>query len=254
MIETLRLYIEQRFSALKFLGLALFLFFYSVPFRVLDLFSIVHVVKLLFMLFAMRMYDDVMQWENDSEFTDRIYTHSASRSKLILPLVLSLALSVLSCATDGGADFTIAMLWLCFLVLNHILYKALVHLSFWAFLLPLLKYPVIYIYLGACYYSSDDITVNDLLNQQALLFSFIVYDLIDDPTKKKVPIIVYFLIALSIAFMLIPNLNVVVLISAIAILLLSIILIVVNFKRQIVPLLWLFLILIFKLIANNYVV
>lgn len=253
MIETLRIYIEQRFSALKFLGLALFLFFYTVPFHAVNLLSLLQVIKLLFILFALRLYDDVMQWENDSEFSERIYTNEKSRSKLILPLILSLALSVLICATDGH-DFTIALLWLCFLLLNHILYKALVHLSFWSFILPLLKYPVLYFYLSLCYYTTDDFTVSDLLNQYALLLSFVVYDLIDVGEKRKIPFFIYFLVALSIALMLIPNLTLVSLISAVIVLILSVILILVNYKRSILPLAWLFLILIFKLIANNYVI
>lgn len=253
MIETLRIYIAQRFPALMFFWLALFLFFYTVPFHALNPFSLFNVFKILFMLWSMRLYDDVMQWENDQEFEDRIYTQETSRSKLILPLVLSLTLSVVLCVNDS-LDYNMAAIWLYFIVVNHLLYKALVHKPFWSFLLPLLKYPVLYFYISFSYVISEELTFNDSSSALALLLSFVVYDLIDNREEGSFSILIYGLVALSVALMLIPNMNVVTFISGVIIMIIALVLVILNFNRQIVPMVWLVLILLFKLIVNNYVI
>lgn len=253
MIETLRIYIAQRFPALMFFWLALFLFFYSVPFHVLNPFSLFNVFKILFMLWSMRLYDDVMQWENDKEFSDRIYTQESSRSKLILPLVLSLTFSVFLCVNDS-LDYQMAAIWLYFIVVNHVLYKALVHKPFWSFLLPLLKYPVLYFHISFNYVISEELSFNDSSSATALLLSFVVYDLMDNREESSFPVLIYGLVSLSVVLMLIPNMNVVTFISAIILLILVLVLVILNFNRQIVPMVWLVLILLFKLIVNNYVI
>jgi hypothetical protein len=194
-----------------------------------------------------------MQWENDKEFEDRIYTQETSRSKLILPLVLSLAFSVFLCVNDS-LDYNMAAMWLYFLVVNHVMYKALVHRPFWSFLLPLLKYPVLYFHLSFNYVINEELTFNDSSSALALLLSFVVYDLMDNREEGSFPVSIYGLVALSVVLMLIPNINVVTFISGIIIMIIALVLVILNFNRQIVPMVWLVLILLFKLIVNNYVI
>jgi len=251
MIETLRIYSAQRFSTLMFFSLAGFLFLFSVPFHAIDLLSLIDVLKVFFMLWVMRLYDDVMQWENDVEFDERIYTHPESRSKLILPLVLSMALSVSFCLSDSP-DFSMASLWLYFILVNHLLYKALVHRSFWAFILPLLKYPFLFFYISLSYGFNENINYLEYANASGLLLAFVVYDLLDNQSTDKPSVVLYFLIIVCLALLFLASMNVVSLISGLAILLAAFI--VVHSKKEIVPLVWLLLILIFKLISNNYVI
>ena len=249
MIETLRIYIAQRFSTLMFFSLAIFLFLFSVPLHAFNPLSLIDIVKVFFMLWVMRLYDDVMQWENDFEHVERIYTQSESRSKLILPLVLSMALSVGFCLNDSP-DFSIAALWLYFIIVNHVLYKALVHRSFWAFVLPLIKYPFLFFYMSFSF--NQEITYVEITSATALFLSFVVYDLLDNQSTDKPPVVLYFMIVFCLALLFLASVNVVSLISGLAILAAAFI--VVHLKKEIVPIVWLFLILIFKLILNNYVI
>lgn len=251
MIETLRIYIAQRFSTLMFFGLAVFLFLFSVPFHAINPLSLIDLVKVFFMLWVMRLYDDVMQWENDAEYSERIYTHPESRSRLILPLVLSLALSVGFCLNDSP-DFSMAALWLYFIIVNHVLYKALVHRTFWAFVLPLIKYPFLFFYLSFSFGFNQEITYVEITSAVALFFAFVVYDLLDNLATDKPPVFLYFTIVFCLSLLFLASVNVVSLISGLAILAAAII--VVHSKKEIVPIVWLFLILIFKLILNNYVI
>ncbi len=251
MIEVLRMYIAQRFSSLMFLGLAVFLFLYSVPFHALHPLSVMDVLKVFVMLWVMRLYDDVMQWENDAEYSERIYTHPESRSKLILPLVLSMATSVCICWSDSP-DFSMASLWLYFMVVNHVLYKALVHRSFWAFVLPLIKYPFLFFYMTLSYGLKGDISIVLLGSSLALFIVFVVYDLLDNRDKEKPIVALYFLIVFCFVLLFMKNVNAVSLISGTILLVTTLILI--HLRKRVVPIFWLLLILIFKLILNNYVI
>jgi len=251
MIETLRIYSAQRFSTLMFFSLAVFLFLFSVPFHAIDLLSLIDVLKVFFMLWVMRLYDDVMQWENDVEFDERIYTHPESRSKLILPLVLSMALSVSFCLSDSP-DFSLATMWLYFIIVNHVLYKALVHRSFWAFVLPLLKYPFLFFYISLSYGFIENVSYIEYTSASGLFLAFVVYDLLDNQTSDKPPVVLYFMVVFCLALLFLASVNVVSLISGLAVLAAAFI--VVHSKKEIVPLVWLLLILIFKLISNNYVI
>ena len=251
MIETLRIYIAQRFSTLMFLSLAVFLFLFSVPFNAINLLSMIDVLKVFFMLWVMRLYDDVMQWENDAEFPERIYTDPEARSRLILPLVLSMALSVSFCLNDSP-DFSMATMWLYFIIVNHVLYKSLVHRNFWAFILPLLKYPFLFFYISLSYGFIENVSYIEYASASGLFLAFVVYDLLDNQARDKPPVVLYFMIVFCLALLFLGSVNVVSLISGLAILVAAFI--VVHSKKEIVPLLWLFLILIFKLILNNYVI
>jgi hypothetical protein len=251
MIETLRIYIAQRFSSLMFLSLAVFLFLYSVPFHALHPLSLVDVLKVFLMLWVMRLYDDVMQWENDAEFSDRIYTHSESRSKLILPLVLSMATSVCISWSDSP-DFSMASLWLYFIIVNHVLYKALVHRNFWAFVLPLIKYPFLFFYMSISYAISEDVSYVEYSNAITLFLVFVIYDLLDNRSAERPVFALYFLIVICFILLFLTNVNAIALIGGVALLVIALIL--VHLKKEVIPILWLLLILIFKLILNNYVI
>lgn len=251
MIEVLRIYIAQRFSSLMFLGLAVFLFLYSVPFHALHPLSLMDVLKVFLMLWVMRLYDDVMQWENDAEYSERIYTHPESRSKLILPLVLSMATSVCICRSDSP-DFSMASLWLYFIIVNHVLYKALVHRNFWAFVLPLIKYPFLFFYMSISYGINQDISVVEFGCALALFLTFVIYDLLDNQSNERPVVVLYFLMVICFFFLFLTNVNAVSLISGTVLLVTALILI--HVRNRVVPIFWLLLILIFKLILNNYVI
>lgn len=251
MIETLRIYIAQRFSALMFLGLALFLFLYSVPFHALHALSLIDVLKVFLMLWVMRLYDDLMQWENDAEFSERIYTNPESRSKLFLPLVLSMAISVFICWSDSP-DFSMASLWLYFIIVNHVLYKALVHRNFWAFVLPLIKYPFLFFYMSISYGLNQDISVVEFGSGLALFLTFVVYDLLDSRSNERPIVVLYFLMVICFFLLFLTNVNAVSLTSGTILLVTALILI--HLRKRVVPIFWLLLILIFKLILNNYVI
>ena len=251
MIETLRIYTAQRFSTLMFFSLAVFLFLFSVPFQAINLLSLIDVLKVFFMLWVMRLYDDVMQWENDVEFDERIYTHPESRSKLILPLVLSMALSVSFCLSDSP-DFSMATMWLYFIIVNHVLYKSLVHRRFWAFVLPLLKYPFLFFYISLSYGFIENVSYIEYASASGLFLAFVVYDLLDNQSTDKPPVVLYFIMVFCLALLFLASVNVISLISGLVVHAAAFI--VVHSKKEIVPLLWLLLILIFKLISNNYVI
>ncbi len=199
----------------------------------------------------MRLYDDVMQWENDAEFSERIYTHPESRSKLILPLVLSMTTSVLIACTDSP-DFSIASLWLYFIIVNHVLYKALVDRNFWAFVLPLIKYPFLFFFISISYAINEDISYVEYSNATALFLVFVIYDLLDNRSAERPIVALYFLIVICFILLFLTNVNVIALIGGVALLVIALIL--VHLKKKVIPILWLLLVLIFKLILNNYVI
>ena len=132
MIQLFRNYLAQHISASYFLLSAIWVFLFSVPLVLIHPFSFFEVMKIVLVLIGLRLYDDVIQSKDDS------------MDKLKLPMVLLLSLSALSWLQDG-LDLT--AFWIYFFMLNHILYKALGHREFWAFVLPALKFPVILIAL-----------------------------------------------------------------------------------------------------------
>lgn len=199
----------------------------------------------------MRLYDDVMQWENDAEYSERIYTHPESHSKLILPLVLSMAISVFISGTDSP-DFSMASLWLYFIIVNHVLYKALVHKNFWAFVLPLIKYPFLFFYMSISYANNEDISYVEYSNAIALFLVFVIYDLLDNRSAERPVVTLYFLMVICFFLLFLTNVNAVSLISGTILLVTALILI--HLRKRVVSIFWLLLILIFKLILNNYVI
>jgi hypothetical protein len=250
MIKVLQTYIHQRFSSALFAAFALWLFLYSVPFFEMNVMSAVRVMKVFFILWCFRLYDDVMQWQNDAHLNDRIYTIKELRSKLILPLVVCMGLIPLITANDSPA-LEIASAWFYFILLNHLLYKVFVNSRLGSFVLPLLKYPVICIYL--IYSSSivEDFNWAILLSALALFCAMVLYDLLDNADKSESPSLwVYCAVVFCIVAVVVQNLTLVSLIAGVVILIASIVL--THLRKRGVEKVWLFLFLMLKLIVNNY--
>lgn len=249
MLKVLQTYIHQRFSATLFVVFSVWLFLYAVPFYEMNILSGLNVLKVFFILWSFRLYDDVMQWQNDEAFEDRIYTGKNSRSKLIFPLVVSLLF--VPFITVDPPYFQLASGWLYFIIINHVLYKVFVHSAFGSFILPLLKYPLIYVYLIYSCTVVEDFAWEILLSALAVFFAMVLYDLLEDRERdSQVSIWIYFLIVFCVAGVTVQNLTLVSLIAGIVVLITSVVL--AHVSRKGIAQLWLFLFLILKLIVSNY--
>jgi hypothetical protein len=250
MIKVLQTYIQQRFSSGLFATFALWLFLYAVPFFDMNVMSVVYVMKVFFILWCFRLYDDVMQWKNDAHLSDRIYTSKEPRGKLILPLVLSLGFIPLLTANDGPA-FEIASVWFYFILFNHFLYKVFINTEYGAFVLPLLKYPVLFLYL--VYSSTGEVDFNweMQLSALALFCAMFLYDLLDNSNRSiRLSIWVYFIVVFCVIALVVQNLAIVSAVSGAVILVTSIVL--THLQVRGVAKVWLILFLMLKLIVNNY--
>ncbi len=250
MIKVLQTYIHQRFSSALFATFALWLFLYAVPFFDMNVMSAVYVMKVFFILWCFRLYDDVMQWQNDANLNDRIYTNKEFRSKLILPLVISIGFIPLLTANDGPS-FEIASAWLYFILVNHVLYKVFVNTEYGAFVLPLLKYPVLYLYLVYSSTSVEDFGWELQLSLLALFCAMVIYDILDR-SNTSIPrsLWVYCMVVFCIVALVVQNLTLISLIAGVAILISSILYMYLG--KWGVAKVWLILFLILKLIVNNY--
>ncbi|MFM1772884.1 MAG: hypothetical protein RLZZ71_2026 [Bacteroidota bacterium] len=250
MIKVLQTYIQQRFSSGLFATFAIWLFLYSVPFFDMNVMSALYVMKVFFILWCFRLYDDVMQWKHDAHLSDRIYTSKELRSKLILPLILSIGFIPLLTANDGPA-FEIASAWFYFILVNHLLYKVFINTEYGAFLLPLLKYPVLFLYL--VYSSAGEVDFNwaMLLSALALFCAMFFYDLLDNSsTSGRQSLWAYLIVVFSVVAVAVQNLALISVVFGAVILLASIT--ITHLRIRGMAKVWLILFLMLKLIVNNY--
>jgi hypothetical protein len=136
----------------------------------------------------LRLYDDLIQSEDDS------------LDKLKLPLVLMLSLSALSWLQDG---LDLSALWIYFFIFNHILYKALGHRNFWAFVLPALQFPVILVALTYTLWRGW-IDIIYLLSAFSIFLSALVFRWLEESEDRRQPIWIY-LISLIVAAITVLN-------------------------------------------------
>jgi hypothetical protein len=175
LIQLFRNYIAQRVSSLYFLSLAIWLFLFSVPLVLMNLFSFFDIVKILLVLISLRLYDDVIQHEDES------------LEKLKLPLVLLLSLCTLAWLQDG---LDLSVMWICFFALNHILYKALGHRNFWAFVLPALQFPFILFALTYTLWRGW-IDLIYVLSAVSIFLSALVFRWLEQSEYRRQPLWIY---------------------------------------------------------------
>src|SRR5829696_5005976 len=142
--RVLATYIRQRIRPFLMIGLGIFLYFFSRPVSVFNVRSLVSFVLLIAFLFVFRLYDDLLQSRNDKGKPDRNYTEPAARKILLYYLIAFLG-TLLCIAIFISVYF--AFLLVCFITINHLLYLLLINNKTASGLLPLLKYPFVYILL-----------------------------------------------------------------------------------------------------------
>jgi hypothetical protein len=187
--------LEQRVSPLYFLFFAIWIFLFSVPLELIHPFSFFDLMKIVLVLIGLRLYDDVIQSENDS------------LDRLKLPLVLILSLSALSWLQDG-LDLT--TMWIYFFLLNHILYKAMGHRNFWSFVLPALQFPVILVALTFTLWRGRMDLVY-LLSAVSIFLGALVFRWLELSEDRRQPIWIYLFSAMVVAitvlnFLTVPSL------------------------------------------------
>ena len=236
MIQLFRNYLAQRVSSLYFLFFAILIFLFSFPLELIQPFSIFDVMKIVLVLISFRLYDDVIQSEDDS------------LEKLKLPLVLMLCLSALSWLQDG---MDLSAMWIYFFVLNHILYKSLGHRSFWAFVLPALQFPVILIALTYKLWHGR-IDKIYLLSAITIFFSALVYRWLEESEDSRKPIWIYLFSLLVVAITVLNFMTVVAFAAAVGALFWLLILFL--FCKRNIHLWWALVVVLMQVVAFNFVI
>ena len=141
MSNALTTYLRQRIQPLWLIILAIFIFLFSRPAPEFKTGSFISFVLLMVFLLVFRLYDDLMQADNDHGKPDRSYTDPAERKTLFYYLICFFCLLL-------GIAFYIsnylALFFFCFITVNHLLYLLFITNKTGAGLLPLLKYPFVF--------------------------------------------------------------------------------------------------------------
>jgi hypothetical protein len=191
-------------------------------------------MKIVLVLISLRLYDDLIQSEDDS------------LDKLKLPLVLMLSLSALSWLQDG---LDLSALWIYFFIFNHILYKALGHRNFWAFVLPALQFPVILVALTYTLWRGW-IDIIYLLSAFSIFLSALVFRWLEESEDRRQPIWIY-LFSLIVAAITVLNFMTVIAFAA-AIGALFFLLILFLFCKRNIHLWWALVVLLLQVVAFNF--
>lgn len=234
MIQLFRNYLAQRVSSLYFLLFASWIFLFSFPLELIHPFSFFDVMKIVLVLISLRLYDDMIQSEDDS------------LDKLKLPLVLMLSLSALSWLQDG---LDLSALWIYFFIFNHILYKALGHRNFWAFVLSALQFPVILVALTYTLWRGwiDNIY---LLSALSIFLSALVFRWLEESENRRQPVWIYLFSSVILAITVLNFTSAVSLVSAVGALFCLLILF--MFCKRNIHLWWALIILLLQVAAFNF--
>jgi len=199
----------------------------------MNLFSFFDLVKIVLVLMSLRLYDDVIQSEDDS------------LEELKLPLVILLSLSALVWFQDG---MDLSVIWIGFYALNHILYKALGHRNFWAFVLPALQFPVILIALTYTLWSGriDKIYV---LSAVSIFLCALIFRWLEHSENRLQPIWIYLFSSIVLALTVLNFSTVTALVSAIGAMFCLLILF--SFCKQRMHLWWALIVLLMQFAAFN---
>lgn len=234
MIQLFRNYLAQRVSAFYFLLFASWIFLFSVPLEFIHPFSFFDVMKIVLVLIGFRLYEDVIQTEDNS------------LEKLKLPLILLLSLSAL-CWIQDGLDLT--AMWIYFFALNHILYKALGHRNFWVFVIPAFQFPFILITLTYTLWHGwiDRIY---MLSAITIFLSSLVFRWLEQSEERIQPVWIYLFSSIIVA---ITVLNFTTALSlAAAIVALFFLLILFLFCKRRIHLWWALVVLLLQVFAFNF--
>jgi len=191
-------------------------------------------MKIVLVLISLRLYDDMIQSEDDS------------LDKLKLPLVLMLSLSALSWLQDG---LDLSALWIYFFIFNHILYKALGHRNFWAFVLSALQFPVILVALTYTLWRGwiDNIY---LLSALSIFLSALVFRWLEESENRRQPVWIYLFSSVILAITVLNFTSAVSLVSAVGALFCLLILF--MFCKRNIHLWWALIILLLQVAAFNF--
>lgn len=182
MFQSVFTYFYQRVPMVLFLVLATWFGIFMLPWIPWNV--LIFSVGIVFMvLFQLRLFDDLMQYQNDLNKPNRDYTIPEIRKTLWKFWFVNSAVLI----------FLISWLnprigWVYFLLLfiNWLAYKMLLNKWLWKSVLPLLKYPVIYLVLFENYVVRNEISDNQTLVQYRvgtallILLGFIFLEWISD--------------------------------------------------------------------------
>ncbi len=181
-VESVFTYFCQRVPMLLFILLACWLGIFLLPWVSWNV--VVFAVGIVLMvLFQLRLFDDLMQYKNDINKPNRDYTNIEVRKSLWIFLFLH---SLLLVALIMWLNPKIGTVYAILLGLNWIAYRALLKYWRWRELLPLFKYPIIYLVLFQNYIELNKIKDNQQLVWYrccvALLifFGFLLFERLSD--------------------------------------------------------------------------
>ena len=182
MIEALNIYLKQRVNLSERLGTLAILLLFLHPLPAFTFQICVISFLLFFALILLRVYDDLMQVNNDAGKTNREYiNYSSDLEKLLLLSTL------IFCALTMVLDLKMGCLFSGFLVVNHLLYRSFVNKRFGALILPLLKYPLLFCCFQMYVWEANDLPMaiqTLVFTCTALFFAFFTVDLFDEPTTE----------------------------------------------------------------------
>jgi hypothetical protein len=228
------------------IGLGIFLYFFSRPVSVFNVRSLVSFVLLIAFLFVFRLYDDLLQSRNDKGKPNRNYTEHATRKILLYYLITFLVLLV--CVAIFISVY-FAFLLFCFITVNHLLYLLLINNKTAAGLLPLLKYPFVYLLLQLTDLSAPVIGAQLVALAISLFFAFVAFESMEDETFP-VPIkYSYVLQILAFALILVWKVNGIGILSFS--LLLSLSMVWTFFRMKAHPYMYLLCFLVFKIMIDE---
>jgi len=180
MIEAIYIYGKQRLNGAQLIGSAVFLMILSFTSKQLD---IAHAVLFSFLfpvLVLLRLYDDLMQKEYDAAKPNRTYLKPEYYQKLVKALVVS---TLIFLAIFSLYEPVYAAVLGGFVVVNHLVYMLLLRWPLGAWILPLFKYPMLYVCVQCALWDAmgEDIHLNLLLlSSLSIFFAFIAFDLMDE--------------------------------------------------------------------------
>lgn len=204
------------------------------------------VLKFIFLfsaLIILRLYDDLMQFKNDKGKLKRNYTDPIARNTLFKTLIIAIGifLSALS-----YFDLNFAFYILLFFLFNHLLYKSYINNKIAAAFLPLLKYPVLCIAVQSPHFQNWNSEL--VISSTVLFLSMVTFESLEDPTfpiksnySTHLQVIIYVLLYSL-------NLHDFIYFS----IFLTVSLIYTHLKLKYFPYVFLFLLIIFKIITSNY--
>lgn len=139
-MRILSIYIQQRFSFLLWIFVAIGLFVMAIPFYSWDGYSLSVIGIILFQLFLFRMGDDLFQVRFDLLKPNRVYT-KRNEHKVLVKWWLFLFCFLEAVLTLVCIDWAVNLLLV--VVANFVFYILLIRFVFLASVLPLVKYPAL---------------------------------------------------------------------------------------------------------------